>query len=370
MIKILSIVPYQFLPAVTGGQKGIALFYKYLSKHCSITCISVKNNKLDLERDYQLLPLLSNSPLRYINIFYFFQLQKLIKKEQFTHLVLEHPYYGWLGFLLKKVMGIKLIVHSHNIEATRFKSLNKWWWKILRIYEKWIYQKSDLVFFITEDDKEFAIKNYKTKRSTCEVITYGTEQNIAPLDKERAEAKAILNQYHNILPDTTIILFNGAFGYLPNREALFTIIHKINPALQQIKKFKYRIIICGKNIPEEIKDQPGISIAGFVDDVSLYFKGTDVFLNPIVDGGGIKTKLVEALSYGCNAVSVKSGATGVEPQLCSGKLTIVNNNDWIAFTNNVLSLSTLRKSTPNEFYGYFYWGSIAQKAINTIEKYA
>jgi hypothetical protein len=53
-----------------------------------------------------------------------------------------------------------------------------------------------------------------------------------------------------------------------------------------------------------------IIYAGFVDDISIYFKGADVFINPVSYGGGIKTKLVEALGYNLNAVSTSNGAIG------------------------------------------------------------
>ncbi|MCC6447095.1 MAG: hypothetical protein IT215_00210, partial [Chitinophagaceae bacterium] len=41
---ILSLVPYKIFPAQMGGQKGIALFYKYLSQHVSLRVITTKNN--------------------------------------------------------------------------------------------------------------------------------------------------------------------------------------------------------------------------------------------------------------------------------------------------------------------------------------
>jgi polysaccharide biosynthesis protein PslH len=145
MIKVLSIAPYRYLPVTTGGQKNIALFYKYFSTHVNLTAVTVKNNDTD-KGTYTILPLLSTSVFRYINLFYFFTLKRVIKQQEITHVMLEHPYYGWLGYLLKRFLKVKLIIRSHNIEGLRFKSLNKWWWRILWRYEKSVHVAADLSF--------------------------------------------------------------------------------------------------------------------------------------------------------------------------------------------------------------------------------
>src|SRR5215471_3774905 len=100
MTNVLSLVSYQFLPARVGGQKGIALFNKFFSRHLKLTCITTKSNDAKAAEGYEVLNILSNSPFRYINPLYFFTLKKLIRKRNITHLLLEHPYYGWLAVLL------------------------------------------------------------------------------------------------------------------------------------------------------------------------------------------------------------------------------------------------------------------------------
>ena len=102
MTRILSIVPYKIFPAITGGQKGIALFNSYLAKEVEMLCISVEANDPSYAKGYKLLNILSNGPGRYINIFYLFRIAKYIRKYRPDFMLLEHPYYGWLGVALKK----------------------------------------------------------------------------------------------------------------------------------------------------------------------------------------------------------------------------------------------------------------------------
>ncbi|MBK7885594.1 MAG: glycosyltransferase [Chitinophagaceae bacterium] len=208
-MNILSIVSYNFLPPKMGGQKGIALFYKFFASHVNLICITTKNNDVAFAENYRVLNILSNNPLRYINIFYFFSLKKIIKKNKITHVIIEHPYYGWLGVLLKWFCKIKLVVHSHNIEALRFKSMNKWWWGILWNYEKFTHRRADINFFIHDDDKAYAINKFKLNAEKCSTITYGFELKRTPSFEEILAAGKIITARYAIKPEEKIILFNG-----------------------------------------------------------------------------------------------------------------------------------------------------------------
>ena len=298
MATIISIVSYPFLPAKVGGQKGVALFNKYFSRYHHLICVTTKRNDAKAAEGYEALNILSNSKLRYINIFYFFLIRKIIKQNHATHLLLEHPYYGWLGILVKKFCGVKLIVHSHNMEGLRWNTLGKWWWKILWQYEKFTHRQADYNFFIHDEDREYGIAHFGLDPSKCTTMTYGIEWETIPPEEETERCKRSIKAALHIGADETILFFNGAFNYSPNIEALKRITANINPLLLKKSDFRYRIIICGRDIPTEISSPsyPNIIFVGFVDDVSIYFKAADIFLNPITEGGGIKTKLVEALS--------------------------------------------------------------------------
>src|SRR5579862_256426 len=370
MASIISIVSYPFLPAKTGGEKFIDSFNRYFSAYHQLTCVTTKKNNPELARQYEVLNPLSNSKWRYINIFYFFTIRKIIRQKKATHLMLAHPYYGWLGILLKRFCHVKLIIHSHNIEGLRWKTLGKWWWKILLRYEKFTHRNADYNFFIQDDDKRYAIEKFGLDPSKCIEVTYGIEWNKVPDLQELQRAKQQIRTRHNISPEKKILFFNGAFNYKPNLDALKKMIHVINPLLQQEKNFPYSLIICGMNIPDEIISSrfPNIIFAGFLDDVSIYFKGADVFLNPITEGGGIKTKLVEALGYNLNAVSTQHGAIGINPEWCNNKLQICGNADWLFFVESASRLSAYAADLPQIYFDHFYWPYITKKAAEFIDK--
>ncbi len=372
-INIASLASYQIYPAKMGGQKGIALFYEYLATLTPVTIFCTSNNTADeIKEKIKLLPVLGKSKFRYINPMLFFSLRRYLRKNNITHLILEHPYYGWLGVMLKWFAPVKLIIHSHNIEALRFKSTGKWWWGILWHYEKLTHRKAHLSFFIQDDDRNYGIKKFGLDPDKCITITYGCEMTHPPAAEDKRMARSSICNNYAIAPEKTIILFNGTLDYKPNRDALDSILKKINPLLLANKNFGYAIIICGNKLPaaynklDKYRDK-NIIFAGFVDDITVFFKGADIFINPVTDGGGIKTKVVEALGYDLSVVSTRSGAIGIPPGVTGEKMVTCTDDDWEDFA---FQITTIQKdmSIPKNFFDHFYWGNIAAKALEAIEQ--
>src|SRR4030095_8115952 len=138
MARILSVVWYKILPSRFGGQKGIAEFNQFLSAKHELTCICSRDNEPTGDETYNVLAVLPKSKFQVISLRAWQQVVRAAKIQGSSHLIIEHPYYGLLGIFLKKFLGLKLIIHSHNIESVRFRELGKWWWPGL----KWVEKKS------------------------------------------------------------------------------------------------------------------------------------------------------------------------------------------------------------------------------------
>ncbi len=368
MAKVLSIIPYKVLPAQMGGQKGIHLFYQFLQKHVPVTALCTSNNDFATPTLYETRPFLTDKKSRYADFSLVGKICDLIRKEGFTHFITEHPYYAWLGYAVQKRTGVKWIVHSHNIEYQRFKDLGKPWWPILKRYEQWAYRKADATLFISNDDKQWALQHMHTPAQKALEATYGVELPGFPTDK--LQQQQLIRQKHSIPEGDAIILFNGSLRYEPNIFALERILHDINPELMR-SGLSYKIVVCGSGLPESYgalqawKDQ-NIIYAGFVDDIDPYFKAADIFLSPIVGGGGIKTKVVEAIGLGNTVITTANAAIGLNIAACGNKLQILDNNDWQGFTQ--AAIQSIKKGdylavTPSSFYDYYYWDNIIQRIM-------
>lgn len=370
MKKVIAIAPYSFLPYFSGGQKFIANFFEHLATQVDLTVVSVASNDASLARNYKIIPLLKPSFSRYYDRSLIKKITDLVQQEKFEAIIWEHPYYSWLAKKIKKNTGIKTIIHTHNIEYQRFRSMGKLWWPILRGYEKKCLQRADAVLFITPEDKNFAISHWRLDPTKCVDVPFGIDK--IPDDNARSSARNVICQKHAINSSEKILLFTGLLKYRPNYDAVKAIIDEVNPHLLNQSSFSYKIIICGKDLPENFKGlkdyaDKNIIYAGFVDDIDPYFKAADVFLNPVMTGGGVKTKMVEAIGFGTTVVSTETGAAGIDKSVCGNKLVIVADKDWRAFADAIVKASNQPYSpTPNEYFEMYSWENIIPRVVDAL----
>ena len=94
--------------------------------------------------------------------------------------------------------------------------------------------------------------------------------------------------------------------------------------------------------------------------------GADIFINPVIDGGGIKTKLVEALGNNLCCISTVEGAIGVPENITNGRLIVVHEKGWDSFAQTIIKSDSRKGCIDHAFFNHFYWGNIAQKAADAI----
>jgi glycosyltransferase involved in cell wall biosynthesis len=367
--KPAALIPYPLYPAKMGGQKGIALFYEHLSKLTPVLFLCAQGNYPKDTAAISPFEIIGKGKRRYFNPGLYFKLRKLIKQEGITHIIFEHPYYAWLIGLLRYTTPCAIAIHSHNIESLRFKSTGSWWWKIMWLYERFAHRKAHINFFITDEDRDYATRHFNLIPNRCHTITYGIEINSAPTTASREKLRKELLQKHGMDADEKLMLFNGTLDYPPNQQAIDNILYHINPLLLS-SGIRYKIIICGKNLPASYQNletfkNKNIIFAGFVEDINLYFMGADIFINPVTTGGGIKTKLVEALAMSMTAVSTETGALGVPSYSAGDNLLLAKDNDWESFTRHIINYSQHRQIS-SSFFTHFYWGNIVQKAYDIL----
>ncbi len=369
--SVLGIISYKVFPAQMGGQKCVVDFYTHLAAVTPVTLVVAKENGEVPVDQMEILPFLYHHKWGFANLRYVFRLRKLIKQKQINVIAIEHSYLGWLGIVLKWLTKKPFIIRSHNIEAHRFRDMRKSLWWLYLLYEKWVHQKADRSFFITTEDRDWALANWQLDPTKCTIISYGTIQTQTPADTERIQCRNRLLAKNRLEPGTRLFLFNGTLDYLPNTDAMRIIISELLPLLQAMP-FPFRIFICGNRISDQwkkvLRAQSSLIYKGFVTDISLYNKGTDCFINPVTLGSGIKVKLVDALSYNQTCISTRSGAKGIPEDWGGKKLQLVDDYDWNAFVKAMVSADVFTKEpVPPAFYQFFHWDAIVQKALLSLQ---
>lgn len=365
MTKIVSIVWYKVLPARFGGQKGIASFNNYLARIHPLVCLCSSSNEAVPDLPYRLIPKLPTSKWQFLQPSCWNLIRQTILDEKATHVIIEHPYYGLAAVRARRSTGAKLIVHSHNIESERFREMGKWWWKLLHWYEGWTYRQADLNLFKTADDLQWAVRHFGVAEKNCLLLPYGAEPEAY---REKSQAQDLVRAKHAIRPDEKILLFAGTLDYPPNARAVKAIVSELAPRLSA-QGLKYRIIICGRNQLKEKYDldsmqHPQVTMAGEVEDIGTYFDAADVFINPVLEGGGIQTKNMDALSHHCNVVCFDSMIEPAMALLAEKKIFACPGSDWERFVSLVKLACLSSLPTPASFFEAFSW----QKAINRLSE--
>jgi glycosyltransferase involved in cell wall biosynthesis len=365
MNNFLSIVWYRVLPPAYGGQKGIAHFNHFLGNKVRLSCLCSRNNVRDDKLSYEIINELPVSKFQFWNPLTRKQILSFIREGSFTHIIIEHPWHGWLG-KYRKEYNFKLIVHAHNIEHLRMKAKNKWWWRVLKKTERNAFLSADHILFKTEKDRETATRLFHISAQKGHIVPYGILEMEQPfIDNSLRER---LRKKYNITPGDKILLFAGTLDYEPNVQAIEMITGHIIPLLQK-KDFHFRVIICGaldEKRTIRLNGHGNITVTGFIDPIQEYMQWADVFINPVTTGSGIQTKTIEAIANGCNVVSTSFAATGVSGYLINKKVFVSADNDWDAFANNIILAASQSALVPPQFYTDHNWQNTIDGLLQVI----
>jgi polysaccharide biosynthesis protein PslH len=363
MYKVLGLISFTVFPVQMGGQKGVVLFYKHLQRYFDIVVAAPADN----EPFYgiALFKILYSNKKIHLNLTRLKPLKQIIEQQHIRLLIAEHSFTGFIAYLLKLITGRPFIIHSHNIECKRFRQMGRRWWKLYFVYEKWIHRRASFSFFISEQDRQYALAKFGLESTKCSVIPYGIEV------WEKQE-KRVVRKKLQLREEETIYYFNGTLDYKPNYDAAVLILDKINPLLEELTS-NYKIIITGNRAPADLvtrfSQSKNVCYRGYVEDVHLYYQAADLFINPVLNDTGVKTKVVEAIANHCTVVSTSEGASGINMALCGKKLVTIEQQDWETFVNEMVAESHKPFSeTEQPFFDYYSWSQIASKASTHIKE--
>lgn len=368
---VLGIVSYKVFPAQMGGQKCVVDFYAALAKQTKVLlAVANKNRKeeIDLPNTQNFL---FNHWLGFLNIIWLPRLVKLIKQENVSVIIIEHSYFGLLAFILRSITKIPFVIRNHNIEAQRLRDRAATMWGLYAFYERWALRKANQNFFVSEADLNWAVKQWKLNAANCHIISYGTNRSTIPSAEEKAGCRKFINTCHQLSGNETLFFFNGTLDYLPNADIIRILLTEIIPLLHNTFSNDFKIIICGKGLSEPwqraLDDNPYVIFAGFVDDIEIYYEGTDCLLLPSSFGTGLKTKIIDSLASNQFVIATKNGAKGLK-QTEYQKLILVNDYDWFAFVQAMASIpQKLLEKTDDSFFSEHNWENIAKAALQNIQ---
>jgi glycosyltransferase involved in cell wall biosynthesis len=273
----------------------------------------------------------------WIAIFAGFRAAWIVRAKGAQMLIVDYPFLGLPAWVAARCCGVEFVVHSHNIEYRRLRSMGAWTWPLMKIYETWVYQRADKIVWITETDAKWAHETMRVSPDKSVLCPYGGELKSLLMSQSQARQEVQLP----LNPREFWILYFGRMDYLPNVEGFRILCDEIIPRVEEHLPSQVNYLVCGAELPAREKNHPrvvcgDVTYLGFVPQIETYLKAADLVINPILKGGGLKTKVVEAIAQGRTVIATDSGAMGIDQAVCGTRLVTVRDGDWDRFAEQIV----------------------------------
>lgn len=107
----------------------------------------------------------------------------------------------------------------------------------------------------------------------------------------------------------TVAAYVGTFGYPPNVEAARLLLDEW-PRIKAASGLR-RLVFVGRRASEVITATADVEVRSDVPDVPAALADADVLVVPLVSGGGVRVKIIEAFALGLPVVSTALGIEGL-----------------------------------------------------------
>lgn len=104
------------------------------------------------------------------------------------------------------------------------------------------------------------------------------------------------------------IIFSGNMDFPPNYESAIWFIKKVLPLILQ-RNAGIKFVVAGANPIKELKalSSENVEVTGFVKDIKREIAVSELYIAPMICGGGFKNKVVEAISSGTYVIATSIG---------------------------------------------------------------
>lgn len=232
---------------------------------------------------------------------------RLMKKKSFDLVQVE---FTETGFAMRRPrISSVLVAHDviskparRRLEASKGflqKVINLFKLKAARWVERFISRKFDMILTMSTVDRDILM-------SLDSTLMVEVSTNLHGLDFGSQIA---------VEREPLSILFVGAMQRDLNVDAVFYFYQKVFPIIRR-EMPGVKFYVAGSNPPEVLlkmaEDDPSLIVTGFVKDIREYFFKATVFVSPMLVGGGIIVKNLQAMSCGLPVVTTSIGNEGIE----------------------------------------------------------
>ena len=157
-------------------------------------------------------------------------------------------------------------------------------WKVKYAVERRAVSRYRTVFTLSEEDRDWARRLYPAAR--IRVLLYPGGNDYLDLPRQEVPGR---------------VLFVGALNRPQNIRSVRFLVEKVWPVVRR-EVPDSELLVVGGGLPAKEKERltgiPGVRLAGFVENLEAAYKSASVFAAPILSGGGIIVKILDAMAAG------------------------------------------------------------------------
>lgn len=235
------------------------------------------------------------------------KLNIILSENKFDLLQIEHLHMAQYARFAK---GVPVFLRQHNVESLMMERYYRYasnsleriyaycqWKKLIR-YERKMCLDSDLVIALSGVDQRF-IKNLSPQIHTG-VVSCG-------VDFEHFKASSAPREKNKLI-------YVGGLHFKPAFEGVLYLLNEIWPEIRRAcPEAEYQIL--GKCPPGKlraIKDRPGVTVSGYVEDVRTAMSTATLGVVPYRIASGVRLKILESMAMKLPLVSTSIGCEGIE----------------------------------------------------------
>ncbi len=246
---------------------------------------------------------------RFVSADFSRKLEVLLQTKLFDVIQLESQYFYPYISIIRKYSQAQIAIRMHNLEYELWQQraenepffLKKRYFRLLarqmKKYEKRQVNRCDLVVAISAKDKAKARQQGNRKPSI--VIPSGIRVG------DRNERK--IGRNFNLM-------YLAALDWLPNQEGLSWFITHCWSIIQQ-KIPAAELHIAGRNAPANMErslPDENVFFYGEVDSAHAFLAKGNIVLVPLLQGGGMRVKIIEAMALAKAVIATPKAASGID----------------------------------------------------------
>lgn len=241
------------------------------------------------------------------------QLDRLLRKEKFDILHCCTQMFGYFRF----PKDIPVISDTHEVtydllyrtykktKNLRVKLMSRLAYKFGQSEEIALCKRFDAIIATTERDYKVFRKDLPHQKMF--VIQNGVDPAFLEFNPQEAEPKTMV--------------FTGKMNFYPNNHGIIYFLEEVFPWIQ-LHESSAKLYVVGVNPSKELmrRASKNVVVTGFVEDVRPYIARSEVYIIPLLIGGGIRGKALEAMamkkpivstSIGCEGINLKHGESAL-----------------------------------------------------------